>query len=37
MIIVQSIIQVFILSIILFYGPEIFGIVSSVGVEEWSK
>jgi magnesium-transporting ATPase (P-type) len=37
MIVCESTIQVAVLSFIMFSSPEVFGYVSSVGVEEWNK
>lgn len=37
LIIIQSFIQVIILSWIMFYAPEELGLVSSVGVQEWNQ
>lgn len=37
MILFESTIQVIVLSFIMFSSPEVFGYVSSVGVEEWNK
>jgi hypothetical protein len=36
-IILQSFVQVIILSITLFYGPELLGTASSVRVQEWTE